>query len=115
LLAGFSDGEENELSLIVWSCRYNTHGHKLCFPPSKKVQFVTECGISTYARPIIDKVTGASIAFAGFIIGYSRSTMPAISYRYRTRTSYNTHGQKLRFPSSKKGATFDRVRYKTLS
>jgi len=24
---------------------YNTHGHKLRFPPSKKAQFVTECGI----------------------------------------------------------------------
>jgi hypothetical protein len=24
---------------------YNTHGHKLRFPPSEKVQFVTECGI----------------------------------------------------------------------
>ena len=25
---------------------YNTHGHKLRFPPSKKAQFVTECGIN---------------------------------------------------------------------
>jgi len=24
---------------------YNTHGHKLRFPPSEKAQFVTECGI----------------------------------------------------------------------
>ncbi len=27
------------------SSQYNTHGHKLRFPPSKKAQFVTECGI----------------------------------------------------------------------
>lgn len=26
----------------------NTHGHKLRFPPSKKTQFVTECGIDHY-------------------------------------------------------------------
>jgi hypothetical protein len=25
---------------------YNTHGHKLRFPPSEKAQFVTECGIA---------------------------------------------------------------------
>jgi len=25
---------------------YNTHGHKLRFPPSKRAQFMTECGIS---------------------------------------------------------------------
>jgi hypothetical protein len=25
---------------------YNTHGHKLRFPPFKKAQFVTECGIN---------------------------------------------------------------------
>jgi hypothetical protein len=34
-----------------WHCEYfqiviyNTHGHKLRFPLSKKAQFVTECGI----------------------------------------------------------------------
>jgi hypothetical protein len=34
--------------LEVWKGlrRYNTHGHKLRFPLSKKAQFVTECGIA---------------------------------------------------------------------
>jgi hypothetical protein len=26
---------------------YNTHGHNLHFPPSTKVQVVTECGIAS--------------------------------------------------------------------
>lgn len=29
---------------------YNTHGHKLHFPLSKKAQFVTECGIAADAH-----------------------------------------------------------------
>jgi hypothetical protein len=31
--------------LLQWTTTYNNHGHKLRFPPSKKAQFVTECGI----------------------------------------------------------------------
>jgi hypothetical protein len=34
--------------LIVAMKKYNTHGHKLRFLPSKKAQFVTECGIVCY-------------------------------------------------------------------
>lgn len=30
---------------------YNTHGHKLHFPFSKKAQFVTECGINCRGDP----------------------------------------------------------------
>jgi hypothetical protein len=31
---------------------YNTHGHKLRFPPSKKAQLVTECGIVSLWRHV---------------------------------------------------------------
>jgi ribonuclease D len=31
---------------------YNAHGHKLCFPPSKKAQFVTALGIITFDMTI---------------------------------------------------------------
>jgi len=33
------------LCLLLAKTLYNTHGHKLRFPPSEKAQFVTECGM----------------------------------------------------------------------
>jgi len=42
---------------------YNTHGHKLRFPPSKKAQFVTECGITSYKRSTTQLVKPSLMEF----------------------------------------------------
>lgn len=42
---------------------YNTHGHKLRIPPSKKAQFVTECGIAVAVTPEELKIDWQSPAF----------------------------------------------------
>ena len=38
----------NKIKRSPFWASYNTHGHKLRFPPYKKAQFVTECGITVY-------------------------------------------------------------------
>ncbi len=53
---------------------YNTHGHKLRFPPSEKAQFVTECGISLEVDitgcHVLSAQAGATAAHPALVRGH---------------------------------------------
>ncbi len=63
---------------------YNTHGHKLRFPPSEKAQFVTECGIhKVYSMTFPTKKNYRSLARSSShtrIPPRRKLTLPALTF-----------------------------------